>query len=95
MGNGKGRQGSREEDVTHCSSIFGWKMRLTKPMLGELYGYASGSSTCTFQRPSAKGAGRIVSDMSGIGVLGGAGAGRGLRRGRELSTSGAGTVAEP
>ena len=31
-------------------------MRLTKPMLGDLYGYWSGSSTCTFHMPPVKGA---------------------------------------
>ena len=38
------------------SSIFGWKMRFTKPILGLLYGYWSGSSTWIFQRPPWKGA---------------------------------------
>lgn len=41
------------------SSMFGWKMRFTKPMLGLLYGYWSGSSTWIFHRPPAKGATRI------------------------------------
>lgn len=40
----------------HCSSMFGWKILLTKPMEGDLYGYWSGNSTWTFHLPSAKGA---------------------------------------
>lgn len=43
---------------THSSSMLGWKMRFVKPMLGDLYGYWSGSSTCTFQTPPSKGAAR-------------------------------------
>lgn len=46
---------------TCISSILGWKMRFTKPMLGDLYGYWSGSSTWIFQRPPAKGAAAGVS----------------------------------
>lgn len=34
-----------------ASSIFGWKILFTKPIDGDLYGYASGSSTCTFHTP--------------------------------------------
>ena len=36
--------------------MFGWNILLTKPMLGDLYGYWSGSSTCTFHLPSENGA---------------------------------------
>lgn len=46
---------------TYSSSMFGWKMRFTKPMLGDLYGYWSGSSTCTFHVPPSKGAMPTVS----------------------------------
>jgi hypothetical protein len=42
--------------LTYSSSMFGWKMRFTKPILGLLYGYWSGSSTWIFHRPPAKGA---------------------------------------
>jgi hypothetical protein len=41
---------------TNPSSMLGWKILLTKPIDGDLYGYWSGSSTWTFHLPSAKGA---------------------------------------
>lgn len=44
---------------TDSSSMFGWKIRLTNPMLGLLYGYWSGSSTWIFQCPPVKGAGTV------------------------------------
>lgn len=34
-----------------CSHTFGWNILFTNPMLGDLYGYDSGSSTCTRQMP--------------------------------------------
>lgn len=43
--------------------MLGWKMRFTKPMLGLLYGYWSGSSTWIFHRPPAKGAEASVSKL--------------------------------
>ena len=48
-----------EEADEYNSSMLGWNMRFTKPMLGLLYGYWSGSSTWTFHRPPAKGAVRV------------------------------------
>lgn len=42
--------------IAYSSSMFGWKMRLTKPILGLLYGYWSGSSTWIFQWPPENGA---------------------------------------
>lgn len=44
---------------TYNSSMFGWKMRFMKPILGDLYGYVSGSSTCTFQMPPSNGAVKV------------------------------------
>jgi hypothetical protein len=41
---------------TYSSSMLGWKILFTKPMLGLLYGYWSGNSTCIFQRPPWNGA---------------------------------------
>jgi hypothetical protein len=59
---------------TYNSSMFGWKMRFMNPILGDLYGYVSGSSTCTFQMPPSNGA-MMVSVSSrrraGVGCSGG------------------------
>ena len=55
------RSGTRRgvsRGFTYSSSMFGWKIRFTKPMLGDLYGYWSGSSTWTFHKPPEKGAGQ-------------------------------------
>src|SRR5690606_68968 len=41
---------------THSSSMLGWNIRFVNPILGDLYGYESGSSTWTFQIPPSKGA---------------------------------------
>lgn len=41
-----------------CSSMFGWKIFVSNPIDGDLYGYCSGSSTCTFQRPPSYGVSR-------------------------------------
>lgn len=49
---------------TYSSSILGWKIRFTKPILGLLYGYWSGNSTWIFHRPPANGA---FFDQLGIG----------------------------
>ena len=46
----------RQATGSHNSSMFGWNILLTNPMLGLLYGYVSGSSTCTFQMPPSNGA---------------------------------------
>ena len=54
--NGAGAGSGEIGGVLYSSSMLGWKMRFTKPMLGLLYGYWSGSSTWTFQRPPVKGA---------------------------------------
>lgn len=40
----------------HNSSILGWKILFMKPILGDLNGYWSGSSTWIFQIPPANGA---------------------------------------
>ena len=37
--------------ITYASSIFGWKILFLNPILGDLYGYKSGSLTKTFQVP--------------------------------------------
>lgn len=47
--------------ITYSSSIFGWNIRFTKPILGDLYGYWSGSSTWTFHVPFSKGAIEVFS----------------------------------
>ena len=36
--------------------MLGWKILFMKPILGDLKGYWSGSSTCIFQTPPANGA---------------------------------------
>ena len=36
--------------------MFGWKILFMNPILGDLYGYWSGSSTWIFHTPPAKGA---------------------------------------
>lgn len=41
---------------TDSSSIFGWKILFMKPILGDLNGYWSGSSTWIFHTPPANGA---------------------------------------
>lgn len=52
----------------HISSMLGWKIRLTKPMLGLLYGYESGSSTWIFHSPPLKGATWLSPVSSSAGV---------------------------
>jgi len=44
----------------HSSSIFGWKILFMNPMLGDLNGYWSGSSTWIFQTPPANGAEQLL-----------------------------------
>lgn len=41
---------------THVSSMLGWKILFINPILGDLYGNCSGSSTWIFQTPLANGA---------------------------------------
>lgn len=54
---------------TYSSSMLGWNIRFTKPMLGLLYGYWSGSSTWIFQRPPWKGAVRCQNRSCFHGAL--------------------------
>jgi len=59
---------------TYNSSMFGWKMRFMNPILGDLYGYVSGSSTCTFQMPPSNGAVIVLvpsRERAGVGCWGG------------------------
>lgn len=41
---------------THVSSMLGWKILFINPILGDLYGNCSGSSTWIFHTPLANGA---------------------------------------
>lgn len=45
--------------IAYSSSMLGWNILLTKPMLGLLYGYWSGSSTWIFQSPPSNGAAMV------------------------------------
>lgn len=53
------------EMETNSSSMLGWKILFIKPMLGDLKGYWSGSSTWIFQTPPANGA---VISKGGVGI---------------------------
>lgn len=51
--------------MTCNSSMFGWKILFIKPILGDLKGYWSGSSTWIFHTPPANGA---MYDMKGCSL---------------------------
>lgn len=50
---------SRQTDPD-ISSTFGWNMRFSNPIEGDLKGYSFGSVTCTFHTPPAYGAAKEV-----------------------------------
>lgn len=69
------------------SSTFGWNMRFSNPIEGDLKGYSFGSVTCTFQIPPVYGAASAYHHHGGTGKTGG-GTGQEVPRIRHLADDG-------